>query len=71
MGVEADARTVMQYKGAGGERDEYFLGFFAGITVEADHVTIDLNGHGVAQSRALYLQQRFFCASRSSRWCTR
>jgi len=48
------------YKGAGEARDEYFLGFFAGITVEADDVVIDLNGHQIEQSLAFYYQQRFF-----------
>merc|ERR1719495_223722 len=48
------------YKGAGSTRDEYYMGFFAGITVEADDVVLDLNGHEIAQSRAFYYQQRFF-----------
>ena len=38
----------------------YTLGFFAGITVEADFVTIDLNGHRLQQSERFYFQQRFF-----------
>ena len=32
----------------------------AGITVETDGVVIDLNGHEIKQSLALYHQQRFF-----------
>jgi len=48
------------YPGAGGTRDEYHLGFFAGITVECNDVVIDLNGHELAQSQAFYFQQRFF-----------
>ena len=31
-----------------------------GITVETNYVTIDLNGHELAQSRAFYLQNRLF-----------
>eukprot|EP00485_Elphidium_margaritaceum_P009873 CAMPEP_0202685912 /NCGR_PEP_ID=MMETSP1385-20130828/1730_1 /ASSEMBLY_ACC=CAM_ASM_000861 /TAXON_ID=933848 /ORGANISM="Elphidium margaritaceum" /LENGTH=1663 /DNA_ID=CAMNT_0049340385 /DNA_START=133 /DNA_END=5121 /DNA_ORIENTATION=- len=38
----------------------YSLGFFAGITVEADDVTIDLNGHFMEMAYDFYLQQRFF-----------
>ena len=48
------------YPGAGGLRDEYFMGFFAGITVEADDVVIDLGGHRLAMSTPFYYQQRFF-----------
>ena len=40
--------------------DNYYLGFIAGITVETDDVVIDLNGHSIAMSLALYYQQRFF-----------
>jgi len=49
-----------QYPGAQTSRDEYSFGFFAGITVEADDVVIDLNGHEIKQSLAFYHQQRFF-----------
>ena len=49
-----------QYPGADTARDEYMLGFFAGITVEVDDVVIDLNEHEIKQSMALYYQQRFF-----------
>eukprot|EP00485_Elphidium_margaritaceum_P004154 CAMPEP_0202692848 /NCGR_PEP_ID=MMETSP1385-20130828/7126_1 /ASSEMBLY_ACC=CAM_ASM_000861 /TAXON_ID=933848 /ORGANISM="Elphidium margaritaceum" /LENGTH=982 /DNA_ID=CAMNT_0049348447 /DNA_START=45 /DNA_END=2993 /DNA_ORIENTATION=- len=38
----------------------YTLGFFAGITVECDYVTIDLNGHTLQQEYTFYVQQRFF-----------
>ena len=38
----------------------YSLGFFAGITVEADDVTPDLNSHRMEMSYPFYLQQRFF-----------
>ena len=44
----------------GTTRDEYWLGFIAGITVEADNVVIDLNNHEIAMSEAMYYQQRFF-----------
>ena len=36
------------------------LGFFAAITVESNNVVIDLNGKNIIQSRAHYLQQRFY-----------
>ena len=49
-----------EYPGAYRKRDEYFMGFFAGITVEADDVTLDLNGFSVAMSVPFYYQQRFF-----------
>ena len=54
------ADQMDQYPGAGGWRDEYFMGFWAGITVEADSVVLDLGGHTLAMSRPFYLQQRFF-----------
>ena len=38
----------------------YYLGFFAAITIEADDVTIDLNGKEIRQSREFYLVQRFY-----------
>lgn len=38
----------------------YFLGFFAALTVEADDITVDLNGHSLQQSEEFYLLQRFF-----------
>ena len=54
------ADQMEQYPGSGSLRDEYFMGFFAGITVEADDVVIDLNGHKLAMSKSFYFQQRFF-----------
>jgi len=48
------------YPGYGTSRDMYFMGFFAGITVEADNVIIDLNGHELKQSKAFFYQQGFF-----------
>merc|ERR1719283_761063 len=55
------------YPGAGAQRDEYFMGFFAGITVEVDDVVIDLNGHEIRMSLPFYHQQRFFsCISLKS-----
>ena len=52
------------YPGASGENhdDWYSMGFFAGITVEADNVVIDLNGHSIQMDHQFYLQQRFFIA---------
>jgi hypothetical protein len=38
----------------------YFLGFFAAITVETHDVWIDLNGKTIRQSKEFYLKQRFF-----------
>ena len=43
-----------QYPGAGTYRDPYFMGFFAGITIESDYVTIDLNGYELKQSLKFY-----------------
>ncbi len=40
--------------------NEYALGFFAAIAVQADDVTISLNGHSIAQCREHALMQRFF-----------
>ena len=51
---DGDYPGLFNYEGA------FSLGFFAGITVEADFVTIDLNGHQLAQSERFYFQQRFF-----------
>ena len=41
---------------------QFYLGFFAGITVEADNVEIDLNRHTLAQNKEFYLLQRFWNA---------
>ncbi len=38
----------------------YGIGFFAMIAIEADNVTLDLNGHTLKQSEEHALQQRFF-----------
>ena len=38
----------------------FTLGFFAGISVETDYVTIDLNGYSLQQHPLFYFQQRFF-----------
>lgn len=40
--------------------NEYALGFFAAIAVQADGVSISLNGHSIAQCREHALMQRFF-----------
>jgi len=48
------------YPGAGSYDGWYWLGFFAGITIEASNVILDLNGHELKQSPAFYLQQRWF-----------
>lgn len=38
----------------------YSMGFFAGIAIEADDVTIDLNGYTLSMSKEFHLQQRWF-----------
>ena len=38
----------------------FSLGFFAAITIEANDVVLNLNGYTIRQSRAFYIQQRFF-----------
>merc|ERR1712129_555811 len=48
------------YPGAGTYRDAYFLGFWAGITIETSDVILDLNDHTLAMSDAFYYQQRWF-----------
>ena len=49
-----------EYPGAVSYRDPYFMRFFAGITVKADYVTIDLNGQELKQSTTFHYQQRWF-----------
>ena len=49
-----------KYPGAGGYHDAYFLGFFAGITIECNDVIIDLNGYELKMSDHFYWQQRWF-----------
>ena len=49
-----------EYPGAISYHDLYFMRFFAGITVKADYVTIDLNGHELKQSTTFHCQQRWF-----------
>ena len=48
------------YPGAYDTRDEYFMGFWAGISIETDNVTLNLNGYELKMSKAFYYQQRFF-----------
>jgi predicted transcriptional regulator len=40
--------------------NEYALGFFAAIAVQANDVSISLNGHSISQCREHALMQRFF-----------
>ena len=47
------------YPGAASYKGSYFLGFFAGITVEADNVIIELNDHTLKMSDYFYFQQRY------------
>ena len=51
---------IDEYPGAQTGRDEYFLGFFAGITIECDDVVLDLGGHEIGMSEVFYHQQRWF-----------
>ena len=51
---------ISEYPGAGQARDAYYYGFFAGITIECDDVTLNLNGHTLQQSLAFMTQQGFF-----------
>jgi len=51
---------IDDYPGAGDLKDPYFLGFWAGITIEADNVILELNHHTLEMSEALYYQQSFF-----------
>ena len=36
------------------------MGFFAGITIEADHGTVDLNQHELKMGLEFYFKQRWF-----------
>ena len=57
----SDTDNYDEYLGAGRyNRDPYSYGFFAGIAIEANYVTIDLNGHELKQSLEFYYSQRFF-----------
>jgi len=49
-----------EYPGAMDARDAYFLGFFAGITIEADDVVLDLQGHEIKMAPSFYYQQPYF-----------
>ena len=49
-----------QYFGLNAFWGPFSIGFFAGISVETDHVYIDLNGHSIEMDPEFYLQQRFF-----------
>ena len=40
--------------------NQFYLGFFAAITIESNHVVVDLNGHTLQMSKKFYLLQRFF-----------
>ena len=51
---------VDDYPGAGDNMDSYFLGFWAGITIECNDVILDLNGYKLEMSKAFYYQQAFF-----------
>ena len=55
MPTAAQRATDGEYEG-----QQYGLGFFAAITVEADNVVIDLAGHTLSQHPQHRLRQRFF-----------
>ena len=40
--------------------NQFYLGFFAAITIESNDVVVDLNGHTLQMSKKFYLLQRFF-----------
>mmetsp|Transcript_39963 Transcript_39963/g.63972 ORF Transcript_39963/g.63972 Transcript_39963/m.63972 type:complete len:993 (+) Transcript_39963:182-3160(+) len=50
-----------EYMGSGGTFiGPYAMGFFAGFAIEADDVTVDLNGHTLKMSAVFHHQQRWF-----------
>ena len=55
-----DLHENSKYPGAGEYRGAWHMGYFAGITIETDDVTLDLNGFELKQSIEFYFQQRFF-----------
>ena len=48
------------YPGAGEGSGPFFLGFFAGITIETSKVILNLNGFEIKQSDIFYIHQRWF-----------
>ena len=40
--------------------NQFYLGFFAAITIECNNVVVDLNGRTLQMSKKFYLLQRFF-----------
>jgi len=50
------------YPGADDYHDHYFMGFFAGISIECNDVTLNLNGYTIQMSEHFYYQQRWFTA---------
>ena len=51
---------IDDYPGAGDLKNSYFLGFWAGITIECSDVILELNHHKLQMSEAFYYQQSFF-----------
>eukprot|EP01083_Nonionella_stella_P119532 357383_1 len=51
---------IDDYPGAGDLKDSYFLGFWAGITIECPDVILELDHHKLAMSEAFFYQQSFF-----------
>lgn len=49
-----------QYFGLNDFWGPYSIGFMAGITIETNKVTLDLNGYKISMDYEFYLQQRFF-----------
>ncbi len=49
-----------KYKGLYSYIGSYALGFFAGITIETNNVTINLNGCSISMNYKFYIQQRYF-----------
>mmetsp|Transcript_41398 Transcript_41398/g.66586 ORF Transcript_41398/g.66586 Transcript_41398/m.66586 type:complete len:1075 (-) Transcript_41398:25-3249(-) len=51
---------IDEYPGAGDLKGSYFLGFWAGITIECADVILELNHRKLEMSEAFYYQQSFF-----------
>ena len=54
------AKVNGEYPGLYTYSGPFTLGFFAGISIETNYVTIDLNGFSLSQDQKFYFQQRFF-----------
>ena len=48
------------YPGSDGTAGSFRLGFFAGLSLEADNIEVDLEGHTFSVHPEFQIQQRFF-----------